>query len=135
MTTWHVNLVEGPSRQFIDLRKLCGQYYQLNPRFIEKLNSHIEEHRTYKVRLGVIHSVKEPSDIQLPNPFILLLVTRTGLTVSLLGGLDETGGGSIVGVWPLQIKEILNSDPQAIVTLLFIITERPEAVQSLHLIF
>lgn len=135
VATWHVKLAEGPSRTFLDIQTLCGQYYQLNPSFIEKLQSQIKEQATYKVRYGGILSVKEPSDSQLTAPFILLLVTRTNLTVSLLGSLDETGGGSIVGVWPHQIKHLLSSDPQAILALLFIITEKPEVVQSLHLLF
>ncbi|MFX1476438.1 MAG: hypothetical protein ACFFCO_13355 [Promethearchaeota archaeon] len=135
MTHWHVKFAEGSLQVFLDIHTLCGQYYQLHPRFIKKLHSHIKEQRTYTVRHGVIHSVKDPSNSQLTDPFILLLATRAGLTVSLLGGLDEIGGGSIVGVWPHQIKELLGSDSQAILTLLFIITERPEAVQSLQLLF
>ncbi len=135
MTTWHVKLAEGPSRTFLDIHTLCGKYYQLNPSFIEKLQRQIKEQVVYKVRYGVILLVKEPSDSQLTAPFILLLVTRTNFTVSLLGGFNEIGGGSIVGVWPHQIKDLLSSEPQAILSLLFIITERPEVVQSLHLLF
>ncbi len=135
MTTWHVKLAEGPSRKFLDIHTLSGQYYQLNPRFVGKLQRLIREQVAYKARYGFILSVKEPSETKLIAPFILLLVTRMNFTASLLGSLDEVGGGSIVGVWPYQIKELLNSDPQAILSLLFIITERPEAVQSLHLLF
>lgn len=135
VTTWHVKLAEGPSRTFLDIHTLCGQYYQLNPSFIEKLQSHIKEQVAYKVRYGVILLVKEPSDSKLTAPFILLLVTRTNLTVSLLGSLNKISGGSIVGVWPHQIKELLSSEPQVILSLLFIITERPEVVQSLRLLF
>ncbi len=95
----------------------------------------IREQGAYKARYGLILSVKESSKVQLTAPFILLLVTHTNFTASFLGNLDETGGGSIVGVWPQQMKGLLSSDSQAILTLLFIITERPEVVQSLHILF
>jgi hypothetical protein len=135
MTTWLVELAEGPSRTFLDVQTLSGEYYKLSPRFIGKLQRLIREQADYKARYGVILSIKEPSETQLTTPFILFLITRVNFTASFLGGLDELGGGTIVGVWPEQMRDVLSSDSKAILSLLYIITERPEVVKSLHFLF
>ena len=135
MTTWQVKLAEGPPRTFLDVHTLGGEYYKLSPSFIGKLQRLIREQDTYKAQYGLILSVTEPSETRLTTPFILFLITRMNFTASFLGGLDELGGGAIVGVWPHQIKDLLSSDSQAILSLLYIITERPEIVKSLHLLF
>lgn len=128
-TKWRVRMVVGPAREFIDLQTLCGEYYQLTLGFIEKLQTHIKAQTIYRVHSGIILE----STPQLTAPFIILLATQTGLTVGLLGDLTETEG-LIVGVWPRQLVKLLKSDPQVVTTLLYVIVERPEEVQSLQLL-
>ena len=39
---WLIELSEEPSRKFIDIQQMSGQYYQLFPEFLEKLQNQVQ---------------------------------------------------------------------------------------------
>jgi len=134
---WRVELVEGPTREFLDLHALVGSYYRLHPRFLKKLQEQIKCHPIYRVRAGIIRKAADSKSRQLDAPFILLLITHTGLTVSLLGNLssEEDEGGHLVGVWPAQFSHVLKADPQALINLLYLVSEQPQSLRRMDLLF
>lgn len=135
MASWKVLLVEGPERVLYDLQQALGQYYELQQGWIQKLQSRIKEHQAYQVHLNLIKSVQGPQNATLLAPFLLLLVTKTQLTVTFLGELTENDTGFIIGVWPKKFQQILANDKQAILNLLYIIVEQPHLVQQVDLFF
>jgi hypothetical protein len=135
MTSWKVLLIEGPERVLYDLQHSLGQYYELQQGWIQKLQSRIKEHHAYQVHLNLIKSVQGPQNVTLLTPFLLLLVTKTQLTVTFLGELTENDTGFIIGVWPKKFQKILADDKKAILNLLYIIVEQPHLVQQVDLFF
>lgn len=135
MAIWKVDMIDESSQNFIDLLSLINQYYQLKPDFFEKLQSLIKEKPNYTIRTNVIRSAKGPKRRILTKPFLLLLITNKGLTVTFLGDSSNDHGGYILGVWPSQFKRILETDSSAIINLLYIMVERSDVVLSLELVF
>lgn len=128
-------MIEESSQKFIDLHSLSKQYYQLKPDFIEKLQSLIKEKPNYLKRTDLIRSAKGPKKRVLSRPFLLLLITIKGLTVTFLGDLSDDNSGYILGVWPSQFKRVLEADSDAIINLLYVIVERPDVLLRLELVF
>jgi hypothetical protein len=135
MASWKVSLIEGPERILHDIQHTIGQYYELQPGWIQKLQSQIKKRQTYQVHLNLIKSVQGPQNATLLAPFLLLLVTKTQLTVTFLGELTENGTGFIIGVWPKKFQKILADDQKAILNLFYIIVEQPHLVQQVDLFF
>jgi len=135
MTSWKVLLIEGPERVLYDIQHSLGQYYELQQGWIQKLQSRIKEHQAYQVHLNMIKSVQGSQNAKLLAPFLLLLVTKTQLTVTFLGELTENDTGFIIGVWPKKFQKILANDKQAILNLLYIIIDQPHLVQQVDLFF
>ncbi len=135
VSTWVVNLIEGREQKFFDIQQLKGNYYEMQPEWIEKLQSLIKRHPDYKVHINLIESVSGPRREGLIAPFLLLLVTKTQLTVTFLGELTEDNTGVILGVWPKNFLKILDADDKAILNLLYVIIEQSELVAKLDLIF
>lgn len=135
MKVWTVKLTKGSKHTFVDLHAACGQYYALQSGWVHKLQSCIKEQSAYSVHLNLIQMTNGPHDERLQSPFLLLLITATKLTVTFLGELGENETGYIVGVWPEQFLQILKEDKDAIVNLLFIITEQPQLIESVDLYF
>jgi hypothetical protein len=135
MNVWIVKLIKESTHRFIDLQAASGQYYELQSGWIHKLQSCIKEQSTYSVHLNLIEMTKGPKGEQLQAPFLLLLITTTKLTVTFLGELGENEIGYIIGVWPEQFLQILKEDEDAIVNLLFIITEQPQLMETVDLYF
>lgn len=135
MTSWHIELITGPSRQFYDLKTRIGQYYELKSGWIRKLQQHIKNFDCYNVHAKSIQTVKGPKSKKIYAPFILLLVAKTGLTITFLGELTEKDTGYILGIWPQQFFSILEKDPQAIMNLLYMTVEQPDLVTQLDLFF
>jgi hypothetical protein len=135
MPTWNVNLVEGPVRKFYDLQQVLGQYYELQPKWIQKLQSRIREQSNYNIYLNLIKSVKGPQGQDLLAPFLLLLITKTQLTVAYLGKLTDDDTGYIIGVWPKEFLKILSSDEKAVLNLLYVIIEHPQLIEKIDLFF
>lgn len=132
--TWVVEWADGQSQEFFDLQEIGRQYYALKPQFLMKLRVLVKEAPNYHVRIGALRSVKGSKGV--PNAsFVLTLITSEGLAVTFLGDIAGKGAGRIVGVWPTQFRAILEADEDAIVNLLYIVTERPEVVQHLELDF
>lgn len=132
--TWLVELANAQSQEFLDLQDIGGRYYQLKRGFLDKLRALVEQAPNYQLRVGAIQSAKG-SKGSANAPFVLILVTSAGLTVSFLGSIGDKGHGRIVGVWPAQFRGVLEADQDAILNLLYIATERPEAVRHLELVF
>jgi hypothetical protein len=132
--TWRVALADAESREFLDLVDIGGRYYRLEPGFLEKLQTRVKHVPHYHLRVGAIQSIEGLKGSG-ESPFILLLVTLAGLAVTFLGCVSENGGGRIVGVWPAQFRSVLETDKQAVMNLLYIAVERPEAVRHLELVF
>jgi hypothetical protein len=132
--TWLVELANAQPQEFLDLQDIGDRYYQLRRGFLDKLRALVEQAPNYHLRVGAIQSARG-SDGAVIVPFILLLVTSAGLTVSFLGSITDKGHGRIVGVWPAQFRGVLKADQDAILNLLYIATERPEAVRHLELVF
>jgi hypothetical protein len=132
--TWLVELANAQSQEFLDLQDIGGQYYQLKQGFLDKLRDLVEQAPNYHLRVGAIQSAKGRKGTA-TAPFILVFVTSAGLTVSFLGSITDRGDGRIVGVWPAQFQGVLKVDQDAILNLLYIATERPEAVRHLELVF
>ncbi len=135
MSTWKVTLVEGPMRKFYDLQKVLNQYYELKPEWIKKLQLQIREQPVYNVHLNLIKSVQGPQGQNLLAPFLLLLITKTQLTVTYLGELTEDDTGYLIGVWPKKFLKILKSDEKAILNLLYVIIEYPQLMEKIDLFF
>ncbi len=135
MRVWTVELTEGSKRTFVDLQTAFGQYYKLQSGWVHKLQSLIKEQSAYSVHLNLIKMTKGPQGERLQAPFLLLLITASRLTVAFLGELDENETGYIVGVWPEQFLQILKEDKDAIVNLLFILTEQPQLLETVDLYF
>ncbi|MFX1539311.1 MAG: hypothetical protein ACFFBX_00835 [Promethearchaeota archaeon] len=135
MSTWKVTLVEGPMRKFYDLQKVLNQYYELKPEWIKKLQLQIREQPVYNVHLNLIKSVQGPQGQNLLAPFLLLLITKTQLTVTYLGELTEDDTGYLIGIWPKKFLKILKSDEKAILNLLFVIIEYPQLMEKIDLFF
>ncbi len=135
MTTWTIKLVNGSEYNFIDLHQALGQYYEFQSGWIKKLQSCIKEQSTYSVHINLLEITTGPKNEKLLAPFLLLLITNTKLTVAFLGELTENETGYIVGIWPDKFLQILKSDNDAILNILFIITDQPELVEKLDLYF
>jgi hypothetical protein len=135
MTEWTVKLKNESKHRFIDLQHACGQYYELQSGWIHRLQSCIKEQSAYSVHVNLIEQTKGPQGEQLQAPFLLLLITRTKLTVTFLGELAEDETGYILGVWPDQFLQILKEDKDAILNLLFIVTEQPQLVEKIDVYF
>ena len=135
LASWKVSLIEGPERVLYDIQQALGQYYELQSGWIQKLQSQIKNHQTYQVHLNLIKSVQGPQNATLFAPFLLMLVTKTQLTVTFLGELTENDTGVIIGIWPKKFQKILADDKQAILNLLYIIVEQPHLVQQVDLFF
>jgi len=127
-------LKEEPSKEFIDLHFLSNQYYQLKPDFIEKLQILIRKKSNYSRRDDSIRSTRGPEKRVLAKPFLLVLATRKGLMVTLLGDLSDDNSALILGVFPIQFKHVLEIDSNAIINLLYIMIEQPSVVQHLELV-
>jgi len=132
--SWLVEMVDGQSQEFIDLQEIGGRYHRLKPSFLAKVGVLVEQAPNYRLRVGVIHSAKG-SKGTVKTPFILLLITSAGLSVTFLGSASTKGGGRIIGVWPAQFQGVLKTDQDAVMNLLYIIAERPEAVRQLELVY
>ncbi|MFX1491143.1 MAG: hypothetical protein ACFFBU_02710 [Promethearchaeota archaeon] len=128
-------MVEGPMRKFYDLQKVLNQYYELKPEWIKKLQLQIREQPVYNVHLNLIKSVQGPQGQNLLAPFLLLLITKTQLTVTYLGELTEDDTGYLIGVWPKKFLKILKSDEKAILNLLYVIIEYPQLMEKIDLFF
>ncbi len=135
LASWTVSLIEGPKRVLYDIQHALGQYYELQPGWIQKLQSQIKKNQTYQVHLNLIKSVQGPQNATLLAPFLLLLITKTQLNVTFLGELTENDTGFIIGIWPKKFQKILANDKQAILNLLYIIVEKPHLVQQVDLFF
>ena len=133
--TWAIQLVNGLEHRFVDLKKAIGQYYELHAGFIRQLQSCISQYPSYSVHTSLIETTKGPEGHSLQAPFLLLVITQTALTVTFLGELTEDDTGYIVGVWPEIFLSILEKDTDAILKLLFIITNQPELIERLDLYF
>ena len=133
--TWTVQLVNGSEHRFIDLQKAVGQYYKLHAGFIHQLQSRISKFSSYSVHTSLIETTKDPEKHSLKAPFLLLVITQTALTVTFLGELTEDDTGYIVGVWPTNFLAIIEKDKDAILKLLFIITNQPDLIEKLDLYF
>ena len=133
--TWTIQLVNGLEHRFVDLKKATGQYYELHSGFIRQLQSSISQYPAYSVHTSLIETTKGPEENSLQAPFLLLVITQTALTVTFLGELTEDDTGYIVGVWPENFLSILEKDTDAILKLLFIITNQPELIERLDLYF
>jgi len=132
--TWLVELTNGQSQEFLDLQDIGGRYYHLKRGFLDKLRALAEQAPNYHLCIGAMKSIKGSKGTANLH-FILVLVTSAGLTVSFLGSITDKGHGRIVGVWPAQFRGVLEADQDAILNLLYIATERPEAVRHLELVF
>lgn len=132
--TWIVEWVDGQPQEFLDLRDIGRQYYELKQGFFEKLHALVKQAPNYHLRIGALRSVKGSKGVAALY-FVLLLVTSTGLAVTLLGETTNKGVRRIVGVWPAQFRAVLEADQDAIANLLYIVAERPEAVQNLEVVF
>ncbi|MFX1565462.1 MAG: hypothetical protein ACFFCH_05680 [Promethearchaeota archaeon] len=135
MTRWTVTLVDGSTLQLLDLQKTGYQYYELQAGFIQQLQTAIKRQPTYSVKLNLIDSTLGPNSEQLLAPFLLLLITTTKLTVTFLGELTENETGYIIGIWPPKFLRIIKSDSQAILNILYIITNQPTLVEKLDVYF
>jgi|GEM_PF-3224877 len=135
MKIWTIKLVNGSQHSFVDLHQAIGKYYEIKTGWIQKLQTCIKEQPTYFVHINLIDSIKGPEHEKLVAPFLLLLVTKTKLTITFLGELTEDETGIIVGVWPDKFLQILESDEDAILNLLFIITNQPELVEKIDVYF
>ena len=132
---WLIELSGEPSRKFNDIQQMSGQYYQLFPEFLEKLQNQLQMQPHYHVLVSKIQNVIAPKKNNLTSPFIISLLSNTGLAVTFLGGLTDPEGCQIVGVWPAQFQSVLKTDPKAVINLLYIIIERPEIIHWLELMF
>ena len=135
MSTWKVTLLEGPARKFYDLQQVLGQYYELQPEWIQKLQSRIREQPVYNVHPNLLKSVQGPSGQNLLTPFPLLVLIKTQLTVTVLGELTENDKGNIIGVCPKMFLKILKSDEKAILNLLYVIIGYPQLMEKIDLFF
>lgn len=135
MASWKVKLEGGSELQLLDLQKATGQYYELQSGFIQQLQMTIKKHSNYSVHLNIIDSTLGPNSEQLLAPFLLVLLTKTKLTVTFLGELAENETGYIIGVWPTKFLRIIKADSQAILNMLYIITNQPTLVERLDVYF
>ncbi|MFX1566440.1 MAG: hypothetical protein ACFFCH_10660 [Promethearchaeota archaeon] len=135
MASWKVKLEGGSELQLLDLQKATGQYYELQSGFIQQLQTAVKKHSTYSVHLNVIDSTLGPNSEQLLAPFLLVLITKTKLTMTFLGELTENETGYIIGIWPTKFLRIIKADSQAILNMLYIITNQPTLVERLDVYF
>ncbi|MFX0168056.1 MAG: hypothetical protein ACFE89_01760 [Candidatus Hodarchaeota archaeon] len=132
---WKVRLIKGAVQKFHDIQQIIGHYYELQQGWIHKLQSLIKNKTNYHIHLNVIKSVHGPKDTSLLVPFLLLLVTKTQLTVTFLGELTEDESAYLIGVWPDAFRSILTSDQQALLNLAYITVEKPHLIEELQLFF
>jgi hypothetical protein len=135
MGAWLVDFGTDSIRKYIDLRESTSSYLELKPEFLRKLQACIREREHYQEKIGVIKSVKDPQGKSVITPFCSLIISKTGLTVSFLGRIADDDSSNILGYWPTQFITVLNTDPNAISTLLYVIIEKPETVFKLELFF
>lgn len=135
MKTWRIELIAGPHRQFHDLKSKIGHYYELKSGWIQRLQQNIKKFEKYNVHAKSIQTVKGPGLKKIYAPFVLLLVVKTGLSITFLGELTKNDTGYILGVWPPQFLSILEKDPQAIINLLYVTVEQPDLVAQLDIFF
>ncbi|MFW9830938.1 MAG: hypothetical protein ACFFD8_04120 [Candidatus Thorarchaeota archaeon] len=135
MAVWTVKMVKGDQYSFTDLHQRIGQYFELQPEWIQKLKDRISERPEYQVYTKLIDSAHGPNGEQLLAPFLLLFITKSNLTVTFLGELKENEMGHVLGIWPEKFLTILKIDEQAILNLLYIIVEQPDLVEKIELTF
>ena len=135
MGAWLVDFGNDSIREYIDLRESTNSYLELKPEFLRRLQDCIREREHYQEEIGVVKSVKDPQGKSVITPFCLLIISKTGLTVSFLGRFTDDDSGYILGYWPTQFISVLNIDPNAISILLYAIIEKPETILKLELFF
>jgi hypothetical protein len=135
MASWKVILTDGPERVLYDIQNVLDLYYELQPGWLQKLQSRIKKQQTYRIHLNAIKSVEGPKGTSLLAPFLLLLITKSQLTVTFLGELTEDETGILIALWPKKFQTILAEDKNAILNLLYIIVEQPHLVQQVDLFF
>lgn len=135
MSGWTIKLVNNSIHNFVDLQKTIGQYYELQSGWIHKLQACIKTEPAYSAHINLIDTITGPGTEKLLAPFLLLLITKTHLTVTFLGELTENETGYIVGVWPKKFLQILKTDNDAILNLLYIITDQPQLVDKIDVYF
>ncbi|MFX1575744.1 MAG: hypothetical protein ACFFCF_01075 [Promethearchaeota archaeon] len=135
MSEWIIKLVNNSIHHFVDLQKAIGQYYELQSGWIHKLQACIETEPAYSAHINLIDTIAGPGNEKLLAPFLLLLITKTHLTVTFLGELTENETAYIVGVWPKKFLQILKTDKDAILNLLYIITDQPQLVDNIDVYF
>ena len=135
LMVWKVHLIKGAVQQFHDIQQILGQYYELQQGWVRKLQSRINKEPNYHIHLNVIKSVQGPKGASLLVPFLLLLVTKTKLTVTLLGELTEDESAYLIGVWPDAFCKVLRTDHQALLNLVYITVEKPRLIEEMQMFF
>lgn len=133
--TWKVKLAQGPVQQFYDIQQILGSYYELQKGWVQRVQSLVKTKSHYNIHLNVIKAIQGPKERSLLAPFLLLLVTKTQLTVTFLGELTEDESAYMIGVWPKTFRNIIKSDNQALLNLLYIIVEKPKLVEQIDFFF
>ncbi len=134
MDIWLVDFGTGTKREYFDLSESTGSYLELKPGFIKNLQVYIHEYKNYEEKIGVIKSAEDPQGKPVSTPFCLLIISKTGLTVSFLGRFGAVDSSFLLGYWPEQFISILKSHSNAVLTLLYAITEKPETILKLELL-
>jgi len=132
---WKVKLVQGPLQRFYDLQQIMGSYYQLQKGWVQRVQSLIKTQPHYNIHLDVIKVIQGPKGANLLAPFLLLLVTKTQFTVTFLGELIEDEAACLFGVWPKTFRNLIKSDSQALLNLLYIVVEKPNLVEQIDFFF
>jgi hypothetical protein len=133
--TWKVKLAQGPLQHFYDIQRCLGSYYELQKGWIQRIQSLLKTKSHYNLHLDVIKAIKGPKGRSLIAPFILLLVTKTQLTVTFLGELTEDESACLIGVWPNTFRNLIKSDKKALLNLLYIAVEKPKLVEQIDFYF
>ena len=133
--TWKVKLTQGPVQHFYDVQNILGSYYELQRGWLQRVQALIKTRRNYNIHLNLIQAIQGPKGKTLLAPFLLLLVTKTGLTVTFLGELTEDESACLIGVWPKTFRNIIKSDSQALLNLLYITIEKPKLIEQIDFFF
>lgn len=132
---WKVKLVQGPVQRFYDIQQIMGSYYELRKGWVRKVQSLIKTKPHYNIHLDVIKAIQGPKETSLLAPFLLLLVTKTELTVTFLGELTEDDSACLIGIWPRTFRNLIKSDSQALLNLMYIVVEKPNSVEQIDFFF
>jgi hypothetical protein len=133
--TWKVKLAQGPVQQFYDIQQILGSYYELQTGWIQRVQALIKTRSNYNIHLNVIKAIQGPKGKTLLAPFLLLLVTKTGLTVTFLGELTEDESACLIGVWPKNFRNVIKSDSQVLLNLFYITIEKPKLIEQIDFFF